>query len=487
MFGAVGRRVQESQRSKRAQAIPFTSETTAPLPGQPIKRQWEFICSNSKAIKLECSRRAGKTAGIVQRVCKQSWENAGRRTLYIHHTLGNAKRQFFDPPGAESVNGVLGTLDRHGIVYTPNNTEVFVELENGSFIQAVGCDNMAQVRKKLGFFWDEIIIDECQEFADELLRFLVETVLSPTLIDTHGSLIFSGTPPKVLAGFWWEVINNPVYELFAWTMLDNPLISREAIVDEMAKAGHTIDFDNPENNHPIVQREIFGRNVVDTTAMLYEYVGGRNDWPAEGVPLIEPMDAWRFAMGIDIGGVNAGNDSDGIVVWGWRVDDAAHTIWERESYRWGEDTKDRLDIEEFCDAVLGVYRRWRPMMAMCADTGGAGAVKAIAWLSKRMNGLVFTPKPTSVELSQRAFNDDLRSGRMKINPHGALAKALKTARKDAHEPDVAAAGRYGHHGAYHFLAKAPPAALTMREQRFRHLEHMQRIRNDPYSPYRRAS
>jgi hypothetical protein len=148
------------------------------------------------------------------------------------------------------------------------------------------------------------------------------------------------------------------------------------------------------------------------------------------------------------------NDHDACVVWGWLVNDPEHLLWERESW------EGRGDSEEFCARVVETYRRWRPMVAMCGDTGGAGAVKALATISKRLNGLRFEPKPTSVELSQRLTNDELRAGRMKLNPLGCVAKGAKVCIKGRHEADIMAAARYGHHGVYNFLAKAPPTEPT---------------------------
>lgn len=441
----------QSQRQKACEVVPFTAENTAPL-GRPIAQQWAMICCDDKAISVDCSRQCGKTCGIVQRVAKKSWENPGRRTLYINHTLGNAKRQFFDPPGELSSLGLLGTLDRHGVGYSDNATEVFVELDNGSFVQAIGCDDMGAVKTKLGFNWTEVIIDEIQEYAEELIELLIKKTLAPTLIKTHGTLLLAGTPPQVLAGFWHDVIKTTMekgedadYTRFHWTMLDNPVMTREAIVETMAKAGFVVDFENPSNNHPIVQREIFGMLVADTTALQYEYAEGRNDTP-DGATFVGPK--WCYSMGVDFGGVTEAHDNDAIVVLGWRMDDPSHEISEVESY------EGREDAELFCARIESTVMRYRPLAAICADPAGGGT-KAMAVVSKHIKGMELTPKPQSVALSQRLVNDDLRSGRMKLAPKGCVAKAAKTAQKGKHEPDQLAACRYAHHAAHHYLSKQP--------------------------------
>jgi hypothetical protein len=471
------------QNAKR-EVVPFTIESTAPLPGRPIRRQWEFVSTTAGAIKLICPRRSGKTVSVVKRTCKHSWEQPGRRTLYINHTLGNAKRQFFDPPGEAAQLGLLGTFDAHGIGYSANSTEVFCELDNGSFVQGVGCDNLGEVRKKLGFYWHEVIIDEIQEYAEELLDLLIRKALAPTLIQTHGTLVLSGTPPYVLDGLWYDVLIGrggfEDYEEFRWAMLDNPCITKDGIAKEMAKAGFVVDFDDPKNNHPIVQREVFGLIVKDPSQMVYEYEEGRNDIPASGIPMLDAK-TWVYAIGIDVGGVTEENDEDAIVVLGWRTDDPKHELFERESWT------GRGDSEEFADRVVSTIARWRPIVAKCGDTGGGGN-KAMATISKRARGIEFTPKPTSVELSQRLVNDELRSGRLKLNPNGEVAKAAKTARKGKHEPDAMASCRYAHHCVANYLAREPVKKTETYEQYLdRNIRERQRRKQSGTRGYWRAA
>lgn len=483
-FGDMAANIIIAKLKRRGEVIPFTMETTAPLPGRPIPQQWDMICCDDGAIEVDCSRQCGKTCGIVKRTAKRSWEHKGRRTLYINHTLANAKRQFFDPPGEAANLGLLGTLDAHGIGYRANKTEAFVELDNGSFVQAIGCDDMSAVRTKLGFFWSEVVIDEVQEYSEELLDLLIKRTLAPTLIKTRGTLLLAGTPPLALVGFWHDIMKAAVdgrdsgYTRFHWTMLDNPVITRESIVEQMGKAGYVVDFDNPKNNHPNVQREVFGMLVADSAKLVYEYAEGRNDWPEGGVPFTNAK-TWRYAVGVDVGGVSEENDKDAIVVLGWRTDDSTHQLYEIESWT------GRGDSEEFCQRVVDTIVRWHPVV-QCLDTGGGGA-KASATISKRVRGIEFTPKPTSVETSQRLVNDELRSGRMKLNPNGEIAMAAKAALKGRHEPDAMAACRYAHHGVANYLSKNPPKKEETYDQYLeRNIRERQRRRKEGRHGYHRS-
>ena len=444
-------------RQTGATWIPITEADSFPA-------QWQFIQAESRAICLMCSRRAAKTYGVRLRTVKRSSEQPGWRTLIIHHTRILGKQQIYET-GDPRNPGIREIMESHHIPEAHHDsTELNITFGNGSFVQVVGCDDKNEVGKKLGFLWNDIVLIECQEFDDEMLRRLVDKTILPTLIDRGGSLTLEGTPADVEAGLWYEAVMGDQWDrlgaapgLPAWTLLDNPFIDRDEIVNTMKIRGYEIDFANPERNDYLIQREIFGRQVTDPSKLLYAYAKGRNDWPVTGVPFLTdarglfPLTTWRFAMGIDIGGAREGNDKDACVVLGWRIDDGTHAIWERESW------EDRQDSEAFCRRVLETFKRWQPMQSICADTGGAGAVKMLEWLKPRLMGLDFTPKPTSVDVSERMLNDEFRSGRLRVNPLGLIARDAKICTNpETYHSDVMPATRYAFHGAYSWLSKEKP-------------------------------
>lgn len=461
--------------------------------------QWTPITDDYPAQVWDCSRRAAKTTGAIIRTVKRSDERPGWRTLYIHRTRELAKKQFFETEDKENP-GVVEMLEAKRIpVAKVDRMGLSLRLANNSYVEAVGCDDIKSVNKKLGFKWNDIIIDECQDQRDDILQRLVKKTILPTLIDRGGSLTLLGTPAEVETGLWYEAKTAhlrppdpdvPIrWRRHHWTLLDNPFIDRQKIIDAMGIAGFKIDFEDWTNNDIIVQREIFGLQVIDPSKLVYCYNPARNNFPGGFAPLwlggARPDLAkgdWRFAMGIDIGGASEDNDSDAVVVLGWDMEDGEHRIWECEAWT------GHGDSEDFTVNVMGIYDRFSPMMSVCGDTGGAGAVKALATLSKRMGGMLLTPKPTSVELSTRLVNDDFRSGRFKVLGDGVIATGAKSCLKGRHEPDIMAAARYAHHGAYHFLAEASKVETDpdkLDEQRFvqRELDR-RRFEADPYSPFR---
>lgn len=434
-------------------------------------KQWEFIECEERFICVMCSRRAAKTTGAIRRVAKRSLEQPGRRTLYIHHTRGLGKAQFFST-GDNAKPGLVELLSIKGADVThKNETEVNLRLANGSFVQVVGCDDSKDVGKKLGFFWDEIIIDECQEFHDEILVKLVDKTILPTLIDNAGTLILMGTPADVEVGIWYDTImgvqetaegeKRPEAFPLRWTLLDNPFIDRDNIVSTMAMRGYVIDFEHPEKNCSMIRREIFGHQVIDASKLEYEYLSEFNDYDEGDLP--EPGSAdWRYAIGIDIGGPGEKNDKDACVVFGWLRTDPLHRLWERESW------EENQDSEIFIARVMETYHRWRPMVSACGDTGGAGAASMLKTLSNRLNGLQLTPKPTSVEVSMRLLNDEFRSRRMRVRRGGLIARDCKLCmRGGIFHSDIMPAARYAQHGALNYLAKPgkPPETQDQRRAR----------------------
>lgn len=447
---------------------------------------WDACMDDAQFQVWDCSRRSAKTGTASRRTVMRSSERANHRTLYIHHTRELAKMQFFETGeavGSKANPGVIELLKQHGIEEAKHDlSELWVRLRNGSFVQAVGCDNIRDVDRKLGYLWDDILIDECQDHDDDLLRRLVDKTLLPTMIDRGGTMTLMGTPPEVEAGLWFEVSNpdgSGTWKRHHWTLLENPFIERANILSVYEGRGFSIDFGNQSNNDPIVQREIFGLHVIDPASLMYCYQGGvdGNDWPLDGIPSPD-SDKWRFSIGVDIGGMDEGDDEDAVVILGWLMNDPSHRIWERESWQ------GKADSEEFLALLSGMFGRWRPMQAGCGD---AGADKMLVYFKKRMDGIKLLPKPSSLEVSRRLLNDEWRSRRLRVNPLGHVAKAARTCRRTGHEADVLAAARYAYHAATAFMGKSDekqkPKDLDtqIRESRWNQRREERRRLEDPWN------
>lgn len=476
--------------SRRSGSFPITELTSLDprKPGRKFPKQWEAVTCQERFMVNWSGRRASKTGTSILRTAKKNSEIPGRRVLYIHQTALNAQLQFFDP--------LVELLRRHGIAHHADNGSLLIYWTNGSFVRAMGCDNVGEVKTKLGDRWDEIIVDEMQDYADDVLYLLIDKAAIPTLIDNNGSLLCQGTPPVTLAGFWYELITKSSFHRLNWNLFDNPYIGHEA-VEAYAKRGI-----GP--GHPIYDREVLGKLVVDPNSIVYCYESPRNDiiaqqfrrdrwvyrgptgreWPETNRP--EPdHPAWRYSMGMDLGF----RDHDAIVILGWRMDDAQKRLYE--CWSWQES---HLDYLKLADVFKVAVEKWQPQK-ICVDTGGHGAVKVMESLRSAFSMYQFERKPASLLDSIALVNDEFRMGRLLVDPNGLIAHdaGLVVWKPGKHEAevsktfhsDVTEALRYAHHVAYHYQAEAPKdEGESDEERRIRQYMEMRAIREDPHNPYR---
>ena len=441
--------------------------------GQPITdadsfpKQWDFVASTNRFHAVMCSRRAGKTNGSVVRTAKLNSERPGRRVLYINLTALNAEQQFFKP--------LLELLDKKTIPHRADNGDLLVYFQNGSFVRAMGCDNVGEVKTKLGDRWDEIFVDEMQSYGEEVLYELIDRAALPTLVDRGGALTCQGTPPITKAGYWFDLVTKSTFNKLGWTLFDNPYIKHE-IEDILAARGLKL-------TDPIVRREYFGEICVDPDAVVFKYDSPRNDLPAPGRP--DPASPhWRYAMGMDLGF----SDHDAIVVLGWRMDDPEHRLYE--CWTWQENHLDYLKLAEVFKRAV---EKWSPQQ-ICVDTGGHGARKIMESLKSVFSQFTFKMKPASLLDSIALVNDEFRSGRLLVDPNGLIAHDARLCvwkqgkheqeMSDTFHSDVMAALRYAHSVAYHHQAEAPALEESDEDRRVRQWLDRRNAQNDPYNPYR---
>lgn len=444
-------------------SIPVTEATSFP-------KQWEYVTAADRFKVQWSGRRAAKTAGARIRTEKLADEKPGRRVLYIHQTFTNADQQFFKP--------LSESLKKRGVAHRLDNNDLMVYWGNGSFLRCMGCNNIAEVKKKLGDWWDEIIIDEMQSYDDDVLYELVDRAILPTMIDHGGSATFQGTPPVTKAGFWYNLLTKSTFRKFHWTLFDNPYIDHDA---ETVYAARGIKITDP-----IYRREVLGEICVDPDAVVFKYDAERNDITAPRPELNHS--AWRYVMGVDLGF----SDNDAIVVLGWRVDDREKRLWECWSWQ-----KNGLDYVKLAEEFKLQVERWHPV-EICVDTGGHGARKIMESLRALFSVYKFRTKPASVADSIALMNDDFRTGRFRVLPNGLIAHdaSLVVWKPDKHgveisetfHSDIMAAARYAHSCAYHYLAEPTQEQLEEEEsdedRRVRQWLRRQEIEADPYSPYR---
>jgi hypothetical protein len=185
---------------------------------------------------------------------------------------------------------------------TEDNTLHQLILSNSSLIQFGGNANRSEREKYLGQDWDLIIIDEAQ--SQEQLSYFIESILMPMLVKTRGTIMLTGTGPRV-AGTYWESFyndNRPTHLRLNWDMSINPYIpDHETVLERIRDERQLSESDT------LYIREYLGKIAYDTEALVFRMADSNYFERAE-------FDAWlaeqspadiRFTAGLDFGFTDA--------------------------------------------------------------------------------------------------------------------------------------------------------------------------------------
>lgn len=422
--------------------LPITEEDSFP-------KQWSYITADSRFNVVWCSRRAGKSRGIVRRCARLAVQKPKSRWLYVTLVRDNAFKYFWEP--------LKELLSAKRIPYESNEGRFMLTMPNGAFFQATSADDIGDVGKKKGDEWDGVFLDEAQDFAPKVISQLIDVAIFPSLGNRSGFLDVLGTPPNVQHGYFYDLIKSKRFTEFRWTMFDNRFYPNAQEEYELALSTRGLTRD-----HPIVQSEFFGELVTNPEALVWEYDPQRNHM--DEVDTSE-RGAWRFTMGIDLGF----QDRDAIVILGWRKDDPEKRLFVVEQWQ-----QNHLDVDQLSAVVLPLYHKWKPVHVV-GDHGGHGAVKVLETIANRL-GIIMGRKPGDLLVSIGLVNDDFRAGRLKVPPGSPVAtdarletwdqtSTKKEVDKGGYHSDIMAALRYAHEGARHYQAKAPKPEPTREERR----------------------
>jgi len=350
---------------------------------QLFSQQVKFIQDPRKLKAALCSRRAGKSHMAGCYVIAEALKHPKSTVPYVALTRGHAKRIMWK---------TLLDLTRP---YNPqvNLTELRITLSNGSDIVLAGANDEATAEVFRGQKFPLVVLDECASFRGHF-REMVEEVIEPALIDMNGTLAMIGTPSAACRGLFFDATTQPTspYSLHRWTILDNPFIphAKEWLAERMAERKWTQDT-------PAYRREWLGEWVASTDSQVYAFSRDKNI--AKGIP--NKLD---YVLGIDLGY----DDETAFVVVGYRSD-SPH-MYMVESY-----AKSEMTITDIVRKIDDLTTRYRSFTRIVADTGGLGKQIA-AEIRKRYGVPVFPAEKTQKAEFIQLLNDDLRSGKILVNP-----------------------------------------------------------------------
>lgn len=258
-------------------------------------KQLAFVTDKSRRKVALCSRRAGKSHGVLAWLIEGALDDPSGFSVYVARSKGDARR-------------ILQPAIDH---FTHRYPELKLKMReiDGQLLLVVGltrhtiwlagCTHQAEVSKFRGSKYKRVAIDEAQEYGS-FLRELVTDAFEPALIDKAGHLLLAGTPSPIPAGLFYECSTGdgrPQWPTHHWTIFDNPYIPDAAA--EVASFCTTYALDQTSATY---RREYLGEWVRDEGALVYPWSANLNGCQIGDLP---PPKELHYVLGVDIGFVDA--------------------------------------------------------------------------------------------------------------------------------------------------------------------------------------
>lgn len=368
-----------------------------------FKEQLDLVRDPAKFATAVCSVRAGKTIACAADLIHTALTMPGTVGLYITLARSSAKRIVWPELHTINRNYELGGV--------PNEQDLSFKFPNGSIIYCSGASDGAEIEKFRGLSNVALAyLDESQAFRSHIKE-LVEEILIKRLYDTNGRLRLIGTPGPIPGGYFYEASHSSQWSQHTWTLHANPWIERKSgktvsslIQQDCERKGVGID-------DPSIQRECFGRWILDSSSLLLTYDPTQNDFDTL------PPGKYKYILGIDLGL----KDSDSLSLLAFS-DTSAVTYLVEEIVTPNQLTD---DLARQIQALMKKY----PIRDMPTDAGGLG-LKIVEDLKSRY-GLPLTPADKRDKMSNyKLLNNALRTGIFKAKRTSQFAEDCNLLEKD---------------------------------------------------------
>lgn len=244
----------------------------------PLSKAQDQVANDSTRFRVVVAgRRFGKTHLAIRELCYHA-KDPGKEVWYVAPSYKMAKNIVW--------RKLKNKLQDLNWVVKANETELSIQLRNGSTIALKGADNYDSLR---GVGLDFIVLDE---FADIAPDAWYET-LRPTLSDKQGRALFIGTP-KGIGNWAYEIyqnsLDNPTWQSYSFTTIDGGNVPQEEI--EQAQ----LDLDERTfRQEYLASFETFAGRIYysfDRALNVVKYQGAQPDTLYVGMDFnIDPMSA----------------------------------------------------------------------------------------------------------------------------------------------------------------------------------------------------
>ena len=353
-------------------------------------KQLAFVEDPSPFKVAVCSRRAGKTVSCAAHLIHTCINQSRISCLYITLSRNNAKKIIWKE--------LISINEQFKLLGVPNEVELSMTFPNGSMIYLSGAKDQSEIEKFRGLSLKLVYIDECQSFR-EYIKDLIDDIIGPALMDYAGSLCLIGTPGAVPAGYFHDcAVKNEMWAKHSWTFWDNPHIETKSgkthqfILDrELKRRGVPI-------TEPSIQREWFGKWVLDLNSLLIQYKESINNYTS-----LPTNNKYNYILGIDVGF----KDADALCILAWsEKDQFTYLIEEVVTAKQGI-----TELVEQAQLLMKKYDVYKIVM----DMGGLGKKIGEEMIRRHHIPVEAAEKSRKIE-NIALLNDALRRGHFKAKP-----------------------------------------------------------------------
>jgi hypothetical protein len=388
--------------------------------------QLAFCTDKSPLVDAVCSRRAGKTWGLVRKTSKVCEDKDEALVAYLTKTRDWARDLVWDP--LLKLSQERRTADLKDF----NNSRLQAVMHNGSKIRLAGAKDKAAVEVLRGFGYDLFIIDEAGSIDPVIMRYVLKEILPAALGEKNGQLVVVGTPNESCSGYFHD-ISTEIGSGFShhhWTQRENVMFPRwvgcdprdlDRLVDEYL-AEERIKHKFAETD-PEYQREYMGLWAKNEELFIYRITEDNLSQPPD-VPL-------RYVLAIDIGW----HDMTAWELVGYDSD-------KQRMYEVDSTQEQHLTFEDIAARTIQ-YAKDYELDCIVVDTAGAGKVVQDS-LAKEISLRFEVPCKAAAKnrkgTNMKFLASDLRKGTAFLLPDSVCADQMKSLKWDKHhlreqEPD----------------------------------------------------
>jgi hypothetical protein len=303
---------------------------------------------------LMCARQSGKTQICDGALLDNALVVPGSKNILLHLTgtaVWEANWESIWKPLCEK-NGVPDSWH--------NETRMLTRFPNGSRVLFAGTDDMSNVRKFLGNSLPGglVVVDESQDQADEMLRYICEQLLVPMMTATT-RVVLAGVLPDVEAGYFYdhampvELSSHAGHEVkgvkhggylhYEWGRAANVHTpGAMALLEKyMAEKGLTVE-------DPQIARDWFIRRVWVKDALAYGYDRARNGYTPVRAAWEDELRAELEAAKVPVECLMAAVPHEGVDTFSFAVDPGGGDRFPIEVWGWGSRARRLQHVFDFC-------------------------------------------------------------------------------------------------------------------------------------------